>query len=103
MSQNVYALFRSQPPLFRTVGPALGYHPKLAIRVTTLLRSQIILGSRLALGWRVLTAFWVTFKFCHADSILLVHWHHKRDVPSLITLGSKLLVPRPMQFYKEIP
>ena len=55
------------------------------------------------LGWRVLTAFWVTFKFCHADSILLVHLHQKRDVPSLITLGAKLLVPRPMQFYKEIP
>ena len=55
------------------------------------------------IGWRVLTAFWVTFNFCHADSILLVHLHHKRDVPSLMTFGGKLLVPRPMQFYKGIP
>ena len=59
--------------------------------------------TRWLLGWRVLTAFWVTFNFCHADSILLVHLHHKRDVPSLMTFGGKLLVPRPMQFYKGIP
>ena len=37
--------------------------------------------------------FWVTFKFCLVDSILLVHIYNKRGVQSLSTLEGNLLVP----------
>ena len=50
-----------------------------------------------------MTTFWVIFKFCYVDSILLVHLYQKRDLQSLNTMGEKLLVPGPIQFYKEIP